>query len=224
MTPRRNAMNELNARFGKLQHTGTLGEVFHRVRQAVESLDGLHQNNDPTQTREAHVARVGRAAQQLQGKLESFRDSLGRAYSAASGKLSQEAVDRLGMKESRYAEEIRRRVIAMSPSERTQFATDLASDPEAGSIIAALTSAPAILHGIDREILRAVETQFISNHAPDIVEAQSSLDDAMDLASAALRTAGAMAVEFQDRRELDRITQAQQQAKLAQDQMNAALA
>lgn len=223
-TPRTNAMNELNARFSKLRHTGQLGETFHRVRQAVESLDSLHATSDPTQTREAHVAKVGRAAQQLQSKLETFRDSLGRAYSQASGRLSADAVDRLNLREGKYAEELRRTVLAMPVSERIAYVSELAKNEDAGPLLAALTAAPQILHQVPKEVLKAAEVQFISTFAPDIREAQAELDDAMDLAGAALRTAGGMAVAFQSRQELDRISKAQAEAQAAQQQMDAALA
>lgn len=224
MSPRRNAMTELNTRFAKLKHTGQIGEHFHRVRQAVESLDALHASSDPTQTREAHVARVGRAAQQLQTKLDSFRDSLGRAYSQASGQLSAEAVDRLGLKEGRYSEELRRTVLAMPLSERISYVSALAKDAEAGPLLAALSAAPNILHQVPRDVLKAAEDQYIATFAPDVVEAQAELDEAMNIAGAALRTASTMAAEFQDRRELDRISEAQQQAARAADQMAQALA
>lgn len=222
-SPRTSAMRELNDRFTRLKSTGQIGEQFHKIRLAIESLDRLHANADPTLPREAHVARVGRSAQQLNSKLDSFRSALGSAYSLASGKLSSEAIERLGLKESRYAEEIRRRVIVMTVSERTQFVTDLAHDPKAGSVIAALTSAPGILHGIDMDILRAVEQDFIERHAPDITQAQTELDSALDLANAALRTAGVMSLEYQDAGELDRISKAQDSAAQAQKQMNEAL-
>lgn len=224
MSSRTLAMRELNDRFSKLKSTGQIAEQFHKIRSAVESLDALHANADPTLPREAHVARVGRSAQQLQSKLESFQNSLGLAYSQASGRLSAEAVDRLGLKEGKYAEELRRTVLAMPLSERIAYVGEIAKSEDAGPLLAALSSAPAILHQVPKDVLRAAEQQFIATFAPDIPERQTELDNAHDIASAALRTAGAMASEFQDRRELDRITQAQDAAAQAQLRMNEALA
>ena len=218
------AMREINARFTRLKSTGQIGEQFHKIRSAVESLDALHANADPCLPREAHVARVGRSAQQLNSKLDSFRSALGSAYSQASGKLSSEAVDRLNLKEGRYSEELRRTVLAMPLAERIAYVGELSKSEDAGPLLAALSSAPAILHQVPKDVLRAAEQQFISTFAPDVVALQAELDDAMTLANAALMTAGKMATEFQDQQELDRISKAQEAAAQAQQQMQEALA
>lgn len=216
-------MRELNDRFTRLKSTGQIAEQFHKIRQAVESLDALHANADPTLPREAHVARVGRSAQQLSSKLDSFRSALGLAYSLASGKLSSEAIERLNLREGKYSEELRRTVLDMPLAERIAYVGELSKSEDAGPLLAALSSAPAILHQVPKDFLRAAEQQFISTFAPDVVAQQAELDDAMSIANAALTTAGKMSVEFQDRQELDRISKAQESAAQAQKQMNEAL-
>lgn len=224
MNPRTNALRELNARIMRIEGRGRLAESFTRIQSAVESLANLHDVKDSTITHDAHVLKVGKAAQALQNKLGAMKDQALSTYTTESGRLAGQAVDRLNLKESKYGEELRRMVVSMPISERIQYVTDLAKDPEAGPMLASLTAAPSLLHGVPREVLQAAEKQFVATHAPDLTALQEDLDAALDLVSAAHRTAASMASEYQDARELERIDTASKAAAEAQQRMNEVLA
>ena len=224
MNPRTNALRELNSRIMRIEGRGRLAESFTRIQSAVESLANLHDVKDSTITPDAHTLKVGRAAKALQDKLGAMKDQALSAYTIESGRIAGQVVEKLNLKESKYGEELRRLIVTMPLSDRIQYVTDLAKDPEAGPMLAALTSAPSVLHGVPRDVLKATEDAFVATHAPELTALQQDLDSALDLVSAAHRTAASMASEYQDARELERIDAASKAAAEAQQRMQEALA
>ena len=224
MAHRTNAMIELGDRFSRIQHTGRLGETFTKISGAVRALEDLHSNRDLTQTPEHHTAKVGRAAQTLEAKLPGLKEQALAAWTQHQAKISEQIVDRCNFKPNRFEAEIRQVLLSMPTlADRIAWLQQCAQDDANGPILAAVAEAPPALSGVSKEALKAIEETFIERLCPDLMEQREDLDSALDLISASHRTAQTMASEFQDPRELDRISRAQEAAGHAQERMNQAL-
>jgi hypothetical protein len=217
-------MTELSERFSRIPNTGRLAEPFTKITSAIRALEDLNANRDLTMPPEHHTAKIGRAAQTLEAKLDSLKSAALSTYSAESGRISGLITDRLSLKPNRFEAELRAALLAMpSLSDRISWLQDAAKDPANGPLLAAVIEAPPALTGISTEAMRAVEKAFIETHAPDLVQMQQDLDDALSITSSAHRTASVMTAEFQNPAELKRISEAEQAAAQAQQRMNEAL-
>ncbi|MEY4684202.1 MAG: hypothetical protein RLZ25_661 [Pseudomonadota bacterium] len=224
MGHRTNAMAELSGRFNRIENTGRIAEPFSKLTTAIRALEELHSARDLTMPAEHHIAKVGRAAQSLASKLDSIKSQALSHYSHESGKLSGMIVDRLNLKPNRFEAELRAALLAMpSLADRISWLQEAAKDPANGPLLAAVIEAPPALTGISTEAMRVVEKDFIQTHAPDLVQIQQDLDDALSITSSAHRTASVMTAEFQNPAELKRISEAEQAAAQAQQRMNEAL-
>lgn len=225
MGHRSNAMNELSGRFSRIEHRGRLGESFHKIVSGIRALEDLNVSRDVTQTAEAHIAKVGRAAQSLAQKLPQLKDAALTEWSREQGKIAERIVERCNFKPSRFESEIRAVLLSMPTlADRIAWLQEAAQDDNNGPILAAIAEAPPALSGVSREALKAIEDDFVQRLCPDLVEQREDLNTALDLISASHRTADGMSREYQNPQELERIAKAEAAAREAQNRMSEALA
>lgn len=224
-TPEQRAAQELSERFSKIEHRGTLGESFSRLKSGIDGLSQMAATRNPFDTPEGHRVKVGKQAQKLQQQLGKILETARGEHLRQSGSLSGQAVERLNLRPNRFESEIRAVLLRMpTHADRLQWLQETAKDPSNGPIIGALLEAPAALHGIAPDALRSIEREFIQNNAPDLVQKQNDLDQALEIVTALHRTAERISASHQDHAELQRIEQDAARAEAAAAEVQKALA
>lgn len=224
-TPETRAAAELSERLQRLPHRGRLSEHFGKLKGGIDSLAAMAATKSPYDTPEGHRVKVAQNAQRFEAQLEKIRSSALQEFTNESGRISAQIVEKLGLKPSKFGAELRGVLLAMpSNAARIEWLQEAMRDPGNATLLQDLLESPAALHGIPADALRAIETDFIQTHAPELCEQQQSIDDALQIVSSIHRTAARMAASHQDHAELARIEADRLKAEEASLQMQQVLA
>ncbi|WP_018878949.1 hypothetical protein [Thioalkalivibrio sp. ALE9] len=141
---------------------------------ATEQLEVMSQRNDPTETEARHAERLAEAGRKLASRVESVTADIEREVREATRRLSAQAEETAGLRESPYASEIRQAVREMPAKSRHGVLNKALEDGD-GATVAALTAAPTVVTGLDAEARDRFRHQFLAKHAPQETQALETL-------------------------------------------------
>ena len=193
------------------------------LTQAVESLEKVAQHPDPTETEARHAQRVAEAAKKLLKRADKIAEHLTVDIQEATQTLSDALTEKAGLRENAYASEIRAAMRGMGKRERAQVLQQAVEDGD-GATVAALTSAPTVVTGLDATYAERMADAFTRKHAPEVVNARDSLMENYSTALQAVSLAKSASDAAVDAEFIREIQQAQDQARDAQEAFDNATA
>lgn len=195
-SPYVNAVRELNERLNRQLsshtngHASTFKSEHTRLMRALEGLDSIRSNPDVTAPEAAHALKVSKAAARLKEEAQKAKSRAYDAYMNYSTQLSGEIIERAGIKENKYASEIRAAFMQLDNSKRMKFISEVIEKRD-GASFAAIIDAPEILTGLSSDMRQQFTESYYSKVAPELLQQQNELKEAMDLMDATFRAVGA---------------------------------
>ncbi|MEG8039203.1 hypothetical protein QP166_07520 [Sphingomonas sp. LR60] len=135
--------------------------------KAAEAVDYLRKNPDPTVTRAAHLANIERRTERVVAEFERSYKVARQELEASLADATRKLAGKLSVRETAYASEVRRVLLAMPAEERLATVRKAFNDGDM-NVIGAIYGgdAPAILTGVDRSVSDPLYNQFKLKTAP----------------------------------------------------------
>lgn len=168
-----------------------------RVADAVAAFEKLAEHRAPTETWEAHLIRVHRAAEQLKVKINQARQDHGAQTGFIYARVNAEMIERAALTDHQYGREVRDIFRAMS-EERRLDALGTVMKQKDTQFVGAILGVPHFLTGMSKETHLEMTNSYLDIVAPDHVaqlaevmhsnrvakaifdEAELSVNDGMD--------------------------------------------
>lgn len=138
-----------------------------KIAQAVTAFDGVVTNRAPSDTAEAHIMRVHRAAKTLRDQIEKARDSHLQFRGQLYANLFEAMVEKAQLKDSAYGREIRDIYRSMDEDQRAKFLVEATSRKQL-EVVGALLGVPHYLSGMNEDTHKEATDSFLSDVAPDL--------------------------------------------------------
>ncbi len=219
-----NLSERMTASMGKYQG-GRAASLLSNQRRLLNAMDGItsmRENHNSLETPSAHTLKLTKAASKLAQESAKIKANVFKDYLQYSTELDAAIAERAGIKENRFASEIRTAFREVPIEDRLNYINEIIQRKD-GASFAAIVDAPQILTGIDPDTSRKLTESFYLNAAPDLWQEQQDLKDAMDTMTASLDVINAGVNEYSDPVALHKIEQEVQLSHAAADKFNAAL-
>ena len=203
-------------------HTRAITNRLGQLADAVGMLEKVAKARDPVETEARHAQRVADYAKRLEIKANEFNEMISNSARAGTAELDEAINRRANLVENQYAQEIRSAARSMPRKERDQALRDAVSRGDAG-VVAALTSAPALVAGYDPDLQSRMREAYREKHAGQEYQAMNHLHDVFSTASVVIGTAKRAAAEAADPRFISEIQAAQKAAREAGEAFSDAL-
>ncbi|MDI5987025.1 hypothetical protein QLQ85_19755 [Halomonas sp. M4R5S39] len=180
------------------------------LANAVESMEAIATNRDPTQTEAAHEVRIAKAARQLMQHGEKMKAQLHDGMAEGLGDINGEIRTKNNFSAHPvYGPEVRHALRLMTDQQRHDVVRQ-ALDKGDGQTMAAIMEAPEVTTGLDPKQMTAYREAFEKKHTPELVEQREELYESFDAGLVALRNADNAAREWLKPGRLREIEEAQE--------------
>lgn len=186
-------------------HQRALYSTIARLATGLDALQTLHATRSPTETEGSHVKRVMTAAQKLDKNITETYNRLSEISREGHAEINSRIGQKVKLIPDQYAAEIRAQYRAMSSTEQVKLLGELVENNR-GAEFAAIVKAPGILTGLSEDMGARFEAALLVKHARAEVEEREMLNEALDAAMLAAKTAGEAANLFTDPVALAKIT------------------
>jgi len=206
-------------------YTGSraMAAYLSRSAAAQEAMEQLAENPNPTETEARHQTRVADAAKKQKQRVSEFWEAVNELGNDYSHDLTRRIQERAGLKEDRYAAEVRAAVRTMEPSARREVLMKALDSGDAATF-AALAFAPSTTTGLEPEYTSRLTQSYYQKHAPEESAALDALTDTMGTVFSGLSAVKRAANEATDPQYIGRIQAEAEKAEGAQQAFNEAMA
>jgi len=216
----------IEAIIGKTRATGDHAKrmlaVQHKIFAATQALENLAETRDPTQTNQAHILRVAKAADQLRATIARQNEVLEDLRMNASIDLHGKQERKANLKpDPQYADAILRRFQPMKPANQAGLIGDLMKMKD-GPSLAAILNAPSAASGIEPDLRNRYRDDFLKSAAPDETAEIAEMWETESATAAVFKAATRSATELSDPRIVTEILGQQESAQRASGAFDAA--
>lgn len=203
-SPKLNAVRALNERLNArlAEHNNTHANNFkgehNRLLSGLDAIVHIRANPNIAETPAAHILRLSKAANKLKDEAAKAKTKAFNNYLQYKTAITSELMSVTGMdKPSPYASEIRAAVKGMEMKDRLEYLRQLAESGD-GSSFAAIINAPEILTGVPRNIADDYSKVLFKSKAPELVQMESDVTEAMDIMEQTLQQIDMLSQEYSD--------------------------
>lgn len=191
-----------------------------RLAQAMEALEAVAANRNPSETPEAHALRVNRAAQKLAEQVKASSNRINDNITEGSAAIQNRLDAATGLADnSARGREIRDLFRTMKMSEQLDLLKNRMNARD-NEMLGAILSAPPYLTGLDPDVHGKMREMYENKVAPEIRSEITVLYQADELARAVVKLAGEAATDAAQPDYIQKITAAEEKAQFAQKQFD----
>ena len=207
--------------------TRVVGEIG-RLHSAVQSLEAVVLNRDPSHNDAMHMKKSHEAGARLAKAVEATRHRANEILSAYNGSLSEKLMDRTGLRPPEKLEgimrqsELRTVVRSLDDEKRRDVLRDAVKAKDSDTLSALFNASPLVT-GIDPNFLREMRNTYEKAVAPDVIDEMNELLETDNALQAVARTAEKVAKDSQDEQAMQAFIRAQEASEQAKESFTAAM-
>ena len=192
------------------------------LRNSIEALGNIHANRNPIETKEAHIKRVAKAAEQLSNKVKETQENIIRISQQGLRDINERIRMKVNLEPNGHAVEIRQVFRNLKLTEQVKLLHQLA-DENKGDELGAIVNAPALLTGIKPEMQAKYADYIVNKHAQEEWEEKNALTDSMEVAFMVNDVGKTVVSEYSDSAKLSEIERLEALANQANSEFSNSL-
>lgn len=196
--------------------------LTNRLALGATALDNVRASRNPLDTPEAHALKVAKLAKKYDSEAAEAINRFGSIVHAHNQDLQSRIDQKINLKPDAFASEIRSAFRTLSRQEKVKLLGELV-EGNRGPELAAIVKAPAVLTGISELEQSNFEKAIISRHAPAELEERQWIDELFENCMTVVNQSFAVARDFVDPSELQRIESAEAASNAAGEAFSASL-
>jgi len=208
--------------------TRITGEI-QRLKNAVQALESVALNPDPSHNDARHMARTHEAGERLEVAVRATRQRSNELLNHHSQRLNAKLAERTGLQAPDNVEgilrnsELRAAVRSLEPEARRDVLRDAVKTKDVATLNALVNANPLVV-GMDADFINSMNLAYQKSVAPEILDEIDELLEADSALQAAARTAEKVASESQDAVAMSAFIKAESAAKEASVSFQEAMA